>query len=143
MIIQGIIGSVFLGICSITDIFNRKIYLNVCIGFLAAGILINRPEGQEAVSYFIKAVLPGAIVMLIALATKERIGIGDGFIIITTGVIYGFRNVLNICGMAFLVLSVYCVIMLLTGKVKLSDKIPFSPFLLIGNLVFIIYGGLI
>lgn len=143
MIIQGIAGSVFLGICSITDILNRKIYLNVCLGFLAAGIFINILDGQTAALYFIMAVLPGAAVMFIALATKERVGIGDGFIVITTGVIYGLKNVINICGMTFLILSVYCVIMLLIGKMKLSDKIPFSPFLMIGNMIFIMYGGLV
>lgn len=143
MIIQGIAGSVFLGICSITDILSRKIYLNVCLGFLAAGILINIQQGQGTASYFIKALLPGALVMLIALVTKESIGIGDGFIIIIMGVIYGFRNVLSMCGFTFLILSAYCIVMLFIGKMKLNDKIPFSPFLMIGNMIFIMYGGLV
>lgn len=143
LIMQEILGSVFLAICSVTDIVSKKIYLNVCTGFMAAGILINLMCGRHDISYFIKAVIPGIIVMIISLATRESVGAGDGLIIITTGVIYGLSNNLNICGMAFFVLLVYCVIMLLAGRMKLSDKIPFSPFLMIGNMVFILYGRLV
>lgn len=143
MIIKEITASVFLGICSATDIYGRKIYLNVCLCFMAAGILANWTAGQNLLWGFVISALPGVAVMLISLASGGSVGMGDGVIIITAGVIYGIRNVLNICIISFLVLSVYCLLMLLAGRRKLKDKIPFSPFLMAGNIIFIIYGVLV
>ena len=136
MIIQSIIGSLFLGICSVTDIKSKKIYLNVCFVFMILGVLLN------GISGIIIRILPGILIGILAWVTKESIGYGDGAVFVVIGMIYSMKILINICVLSFLLSALYCMGMLFMGKRNRKDKVPLSPFLLIGNVCVVVYGGI-
>lgn len=135
MIVQSIIGSLFLGICSIIDIKTQKIYLNVCFIFMILGVWLN------GISGIMIRILPGIFIGILAWLTRESIGYGDGLVFVVMGIVYGVKVLINICGISFLVLAMYCICMLFTGKKNRKDKVPLSPFLFIGNICMIVFGG--
>lgn len=142
MIIQCIVGTVFIGICSITDMWNRKIYLRICGIFLCVGILLKLIIYKEPAGYTVVSFIPGLVMILAAFISKERIGYGDGVVVFITGILYGLGMTLNICGFAFLILSIYSLSMIIFKKKKWNDEIPFLPFLLAANILYLFNGGM-
>lgn len=137
--------------CSYTDIRRRQISVRVLIVFLilAAGLMAGacyfgdrdriiknvllyelRPENV------IFALLPGSILLVISVLTREAIGRGDVCVVGILGLMTGFDAVFVIlfismvacalCGLVFMVIK---------GKSK-KDTLPYIPFLLGAYLVF-------
>lgn len=141
MVIKCIVVAAFIGICSITDIWNRKIYLSICGIFLCIGMLLKLFVYTESVGYTVVSVIPGFLMIAAAFVSKERVGYGDGVVIFIVGILCGLNMTLGICGFAFFILSIYSFVMIILKKKKWNDEIPFLPFLMIGNILFMISGG--
>lgn len=125
-------------ICTIEDIRERKVFSNVClinmISALFIRIVLKNVEWQNVMLDLI----PGGIILLIGFITKETIGKGDGILIITLGSILGMKMCMELLFWAFFICTFVSAIGLLWGKIELKSRVPFVPFLLLGEVVSII-----
>ena len=76
--------------------------------------------------------LPGLFFLLISFCTKEKIGYGDGLILIMSGLVLGFyRCFLGLC-ISLICSSVFALFLLVLHKAKKDSELAFVPFLTIG-----------
>lgn len=100
-------------------------------------MLYRRPD---LVSNFMSAF--GASMFLILIAAiyyfvrkKESMGGGDIKFAFLMGVILGFPSIIIAFYIAFLTAAAYSIILILWGRLKIKDTIPFGPFLVLGTFV--------
>jgi leader peptidase (prepilin peptidase)/N-methyltransferase len=123
---------VLLLICSVQDIRKKKIHLWViviggllaigCLPFCEALSLLNRLGGG----------MIGLGVILISIASKGKIGIGDGILLCITGIGLGFWANLELFGIALFFAAMLSILLLVFRFADRKKSIPFVPFLLIG-----------
>lgn len=70
--------------------------------------------------------------LLIVLSRGKAMGWGDFKLGIALSLVFGWPDILMILILAFVVGAIVCVILMIQGKKKLKDEIPFAPFLVIG-----------
>ena len=80
--------------------------------------------------------MPGGILLLLSLITKESIGYGDGMTVIVLGLWTGGWFAFHVFCIGILLAGICAVFYLIKGK---KDTIPLIPFLLIGMEVALIY----
>lgn len=80
-------------------------------------------------------IVPGIVLVLLAFVSGQKIGYGDGMMMIVSGIGLGFTKSMDICLVAVTLVAITAVILFVTRKKKLNDSIPFAPFLLLGNIV--------
>ncbi|MCR5545944.1 MAG: A24 family peptidase [Lachnospiraceae bacterium] len=112
VIICGIIGMVF------HLIFQRR-----TIGDIVAGILI------------------GVVLVGISILTKGKIGKGDGYLFMVTGVYLGFWKNLMLLWLACMIAGLVGLGMILFQKKNRYYQIPFVPFVLLSGFVLLLIGG--
>ena len=74
--------------------------------------------------------------------SHEKIGYGDSISIALMGILYKYEMVLSVCAVGFGIIFLAGLIMMITGKAKLSDRLPFMPFLMAGN-IWVVLAGVI
>ena len=127
------IGLVMLGCNAVQDIRKREIILAPTLAAAAAGIVWRITSGQPDNGGSVMAVLPGILLMLLALATAGKVGCGDGIVLLTAGIWNGFPRILYIAaGGVFL--SAAAAGVLLIGRSRIRS-IPMVPFFLAGAIL--------
>ena len=90
----------------------------------------------------IVGMIPGALLLLLAVASKEKIGIGDGVVTVCLGCGYPPEGVLSVLFAALLLAAVTAALLLLLKKAGRKTELPFLPFLLAGWIYGVI-GGMV
>lgn len=125
--------------CAIRDIRTKRINGYICLmGVLAALFIREMIIGEESGTILID-LIPGAVMYLIAVFSKERIGKGDALSLMFIGAVAGSSTVLMSLFVSLTIAAILSAILLALKKVKKDTKLPFIPFLSIG----VIAGGLI
>ena len=75
------------------------------------------------------AILPGVLILAIAKITNEKIGYGDGWVILVLGNFMKFYEICIMFQLAIILTAVVSGILLCTKKAGREHKIPFLPFL--------------
>jgi len=76
------------------------------------------------------------LLYIIALVTKEAVGVGDILIILTLTAMVELKVVLNVMMIAFIISAIFSIIGVSIGKMSLKTNIPFVPFIFCGNILF-------
>ena len=134
----------FLGICFYTDIKYKKIYLLPVLIWAVAGMgwmvyVSKGPIGIIALQGCIR-LFPGFLMILIAVATKEAIGIGDGVVFAITGIYLGTYKNIQLILLSLLLCTIVSIFLLCFKKGKKKQKIAFIPFLLAGYMLILLIG---
>lgn len=126
----------FLGILAPEDIKENKLSVSKMLLFAITGAIYRLLISSLSVREFLESLIPGVILILLAVLTGESIGLGDGIVVsvlgLWTGVMFTTITVCvgiffsGICGFLFWIL----------GK---REFIPFVPFLLLGMEVSLFY----
>lgn len=133
-VIGGILCS-FLAVCALFDIRKKEIPLRMVTAamLLAAGWNLWRiAEGKLSVGEAGAAVLPGIFFLIIGFCTREKIGYGDGLLLILSGLCIGLhRCFFGLC------IGLFCscaaaLFLLGTRRADRNTGIAFVPFLAIG-----------
>lgn len=129
---------IFLMLCTISDLRSRTVNIIICIGNTVAAILVHIFCGSEDIVGLMFGVTIGCSFIALALLTREKIGIGDGFVILTVGTINA--NLLFVTSIiwSFLLSFVVSVVIIIIKKYDLKEEIPFVPYLLIGYTVAVV-----
>ncbi len=145
--IRQMIALALLAVCSYTDIRERSIYLLpllVSSGGVAAMIVVScvfssPGEGYGIIWHEIAVPVIAGIVILIAVkAAGAYIGLGDGYLMASLGLITGIRTGLYTIFAAFAGASVYALVRVISGRRRFAKEIPFAPFVMSGFMVILI-----
>ena len=79
--------------------------------------------------------VPGVVLLFVAWITKEKIGIGDGLLLLSLGFGYGIESMMLLLAAAFGAAAVKSMVLLVFGRANRKTEIPFLPFLFVGWLV--------
>ena len=125
----------------IQDALYMKIQKWMAYAFAISGLIVSmilRSPANIALS-----AVPGLILLVISIATKEKIGLGDCVTVIGLGLWTGTRGAILSVFIGIGLSSVVSIIYMAVNTIKgLSGKkaIPFIPFLMCGLVVSIISG---
>ena len=123
---------IILGVICVFDIKRKKIPVYMLIVLAAAGIISNFTVGEFDIEKRIIAMLPGIILLIVSMITKQQIGYGEGLIILIIGLYIDIDDILSIVLSSFLLSSIAAIILMTVFKKKKNFEMAFSPFLVIG-----------
>lgn len=132
----------FLGICAVYDYRTRRIPVWLFVLFGIFGFCVRFLKGNLFDLSVAAGVCTGAGIWLLGKWTKDKIGEGDGIMLMITGLYLGVWQNLELCLTALLMTLGAAVWILLLKKGDRSTKIPFAPFLLIAYALLLLLEGL-
>jgi len=111
---------------------DKIVYPSIVISFIYQ-IIYHTPEYGK---YFLAGVLGGGFFYLLFFLTRGRgMGMGDVKLAGLMGLILGWPKIIIALYLAFLTGAIFAVILILSGKKKFGQRIPFGPFLVGGTFV--------
>ena len=125
---------VFLGICAVYDGLEREIPLAVVWLGIIAAIVLNI-QGLAGDGTFMSAVLyviPGVMFWLLGFISGEKVGYGDGWLLVMIGLFMGLWKCFLILMIGLVSGSLVVLTLLVFKKVSRDYRLPFAPFLLFG-----------
>ena len=125
---------------SLWDCRFRQIPIGVTILGGIVGLLWSVWQGREWGSVFM-AILPGVIALGIGWITREAIGYGDGFLLCAMGAYLPMDRVIGILMLACLLAGGVGLFLIISGRKKGKDTLPFVPFLLVATVIEVILSG--
>lgn len=123
-----------LAVCAVVDGIKKEIPLAVVwCGILLAVILhIKGSLGEGTWAAALLSVLPGAVFWTISLITGEKVGYGDGWMLVMIGLFTGLRRCFLILFTGLMLESAVVLFLLAVKKISTDKAVPFAPFLLMG-----------
>ena len=125
---------VFLIVCAITDLKERKIYGTYCFINVAFALVVHICERDMHWGEIVGGIALGVMFFIISIVSKEALGMGDALIILTLGSIGGITTSFELLLWAFIICAMVSIVGLLLRKRQLNSQIPFAPFLLVGGI---------
>jgi len=120
-----VIGSVLL-LLGLQDVRSQKVSIWVLYGLMIAGSIYGL--WQRPFSQYLLGCLPGLFLLLFALWQKQVIGMGDAFVAVAYGMVYGWRQTCLWLMFGFCLAAVIGLFFRLFCKRRLV-QMPFIPFL--------------
>lgn len=122
MIVLGIMGA-RVGLIIFEYIFERENWLSL-IG-----------------SSVLNAIIVFIVLFILSVISKSGLGMGDVKLLTALAFLCGMYAVLNTMIVALLICVLVAMILVISKKKKMRDKIPFGPFLLIGYIITMFLGA--
>lgn len=124
----------FLGICAVLDGMEKKIPITVIwLGIITAIVLhVQGITGDESWVDTGMSVLPGMLFWMLSFVTREKVGYGDGWMLVMIGLFTGLWRCFLILLVGLISESLVVLVLLTIKKVSKNCQIPFAPFLLFG-----------
>lgn len=77
----------------------------------------------------------GLMVLFVSFVSNEELGKGDALLLCVTGAFLGVYGEVFLIGMSFLFVVIYCVILLIGGRLSRKRRIPYAPFVFAGYML--------
>lgn len=138
-IIIGLLLAVMLVINTVLDISHQEVSVKLCLGISILGSFILLITGAKNIWQLALGLIPGLFIMLVSIISRGRIGMGDGIIIMAMGILWGLESVFASLFLGMCMVGTISSIMLVTGKWRISKKIPFVPFLSAASAILALY----
>ena len=103
-----------------------------CASVSAITAIIQYMQGTASFGSLALSLAPGALFILLAYATHEGIGLGDGLILLCIGPAFGLGSLCLGVLASLTLTSIVSIALLVTGKGGRGTRIPFIPFLTAG-----------
>lgn len=130
----------FLGILAVVD-YKKKQVSNIALLIGLIIVIVNYVIFQPiTISSLIGGILVGFILLGISYITRQKIGIGDGLIVILLGANLGFEGVVFVLLYALTLSAIWAAVLLIIKKVNRYHTIAFIPFIFIGYIGVLIHG---
>lgn len=133
--LMGGIAFILLCVCAVSDMKKKEIPLIVVILGMAAAFGIDLWQifhQTLSIREMGLALLPGIFLLSVSFCTKEKVGYGDGLLLMTSGLLVGFQKCCLSLFISLVCCSVCALFLLALHKVKRNSSIPYVPFLAIG-----------
>ncbi len=133
--------TIVLGICTYTDLKGKYIYNWICGVSALAAILIHIFMKDISIKNMGMGVFIGVIAFIVSILTKERIGKGDAWIVVTIGVMEGGLFLVSVLIWTFLFFNLYAISGMGLKIFNLKSKLPMAPFALVANILVALLSG--
>lgn len=120
------------------DIKTKTVPVAAVVIIAVSVLLYRLCMGIEVLELAI-GLLPGIVLLVLAFATRESIGTGDGLVVCVLGLFCGWRRCLAIFGMALVLSAMLSIILLVCRKVGRKTELPFLPSLFGGYLLYYLW----
>lgn len=120
-----------LALLAFFDIKHKMIPV-VPVIVIGASLLAGALLDGEPVLKLVTGLIPGGILLLLAVCTSESIGIGDGLVFCMIGAGCGFTRTITVLGLALVISAVISMVLLCKGKVEKKTELPFLPSVFLG-----------
>lgn len=130
---------VYLVWLAVSDLKKRKVSMwSLLVGVVAATVivLIEFVTGQKEIRELAFGVVP-AIIMLVTAKLTQKVGYGDGIILLVIGMLYGYGTAIFLLCASIMLLALISGILLVAKKVGRNTLMPYIPFLAIA---FVLHG---
>ena len=130
--------TVLLGVLAVSayrDWMEKKIYIYGPLLCGIVGILLHVLFQECTLAEMIGGTAVGAAVLLIAWLGRECVGIGDGIILMVSGIFLGFWRNLMLLLTALIMATVAALFLLVVKRKERKYRLPFIPFLLAAYLM--------
>lgn len=129
------IGWILMGCAAFFDARTKKIPLwmigvTAAVSMLAGALFLK--NGTCNAQELAASLMPGALLLLVALVTREAVGYGDGLLLLAAGPLFGWQKMLLCIPAALLLTTLVSVVLLACKKADRKTRIPFVPFLAAG-----------
>ncbi len=134
--------TIILAICTITDLKGKYIYTWICGVSSASAIIAHTLIKDISTQDVGLGVLIGSIAFIVSIISKEKVGRGDAWIIMTIGALEGGMFLLPVLIWTFIFFNIYAISGISLKYFNLKSKLPLVPFALLANvLVAFLTGG--
>ena len=137
-IIKIVVLGVFLLIEGIRDLQKHKVSMITVIIAGILGAIFQFGIIQENGLKIIGGILIGIVLLSLAKITREKIGYGDGWIFVVTGIYLGFLSNMYLLLLSLFLASWASICLLAFKKVNKKTELPFVPFILPGYLLLLV-----
>ena len=127
-----------LGLCTWEDVKRKELTLIYILLFGVCGVCLHLFYPKCSIYSMLWGMLPGAAMMIVSWITHGKAGIGDGILLVVTGVYLGGMGNLKLFFTGLVLAAFWSLWLLVSGKKKRKDRIAFVPFLLLSYLMMII-----
>ncbi len=138
--IQEIGLCLFLGYFTYEDIKTRRLSGKGIFLFAIVGGIISVLFPAYRIGQILLGMGIGGGLLIMSLLSKGGIGVGDGIVVLISGIYLGVQENCFLLLLALLVSSLYSGILWIVKKVDRKQKIPFIPFLLVGYIMRLVFG---
>ena len=138
--IQEIGLCLFLGYFTYEDIKTRRLSGKGIFLFAIAGGIISVLFPAYRIGQILLGMGIGGGLLIMSLLSKGGIGVGDGIVVLISGIYLGVQENCFLLLLALLVSSLYSGFLWIGKKVDRKKKIPFIPFLLVGYIMRLVFG---
>lgn len=121
-----------------SDIRKKEIslWIVICMAFLSlsdgAIALFN---GKRTIEDLAICLIPGAVMILLALLSRQSMGYGDGVIILAIGMTFGISKLFVGIAIALFTSGIMSIFLIAIRKAKRNDTFPLVPFIFAGMVV--------
>lgn len=136
--VQKLILLAILGISAYQDWRKKKVSLYLILTAGIAGLLCHLCAGQTTVTDILLGAVLGAVLLFCSFISGEKIGYGDGAMVMVCGIFLGFATNLELLCIALILLELAALFLIVVKRKGRRYQIPFIPFLLLGYLVLLI-----
>lgn len=129
--------TLLLGVLAITayrDWKEQCIYLYVPMLAGIAGLILHLLYQEHAITDVLWGTGIGVIAILVAVISGESIGIGDGVMLMVSGIFLGFWGNLALLLTALLLVGATALFLVVIKRKGRDYRVPFLPFLLVAYL---------
>lgn len=126
---------IFLTVCTVTDVKERKINILFCVINQISMTIIHIFNRDFSVFNIVSGIGLGAVFFLINKISKQGIGMGDVCMIITIGIVCGVAYTVEILFWSFGSCLIFSVVGIILKKMSLKSCLPMAPFMLVGAIV--------
>ena len=130
-----------LSLLALEDIRSKRIPMLPVFLCGIVGVILHMIFQTHSIGEIVGGLLVGVVLYAISIFTNGKIGKGDGFLFMVTGVYLGFWNNLLLLWFSCVLAGVIGVFILVIKKKKRGYQLPFVPFVWISVLVLIALEG--
>ena len=129
-ILSEVVLLLFLFAAAFMDFRSGQLSLWFFLGAMAAGLLLRIIVGSISIKSLLLGIIPGAVLFLIALLTKQAIGYGDCLLLVVTGIFLGLTFTILLFLISLLFAGAASILLLAMKKRKRKEALAFAPFIL-------------
>ena len=122
-------------ISAIGDIRNKEISLRevaACVAVSASSATVGLMRGETGVIAILLSLIPGGIILLIGLLSRQQVGYGDALLALGAGPAMGLFCMGAGLLLALFFSSIFSLCLLAFKKAGKRTRIPFVPFMALG-----------
>ena len=119
--------------CALWHGFKKEIPLPVVWIGIAVAVIMHAAGIIEGTRLSIGiSVLPASVFWMLSFITREKVGYGDGWVLLMIGLYVGLPECVLILMAGLIMESVFMLVLLALGKIHKDREVAFVPFLLLG-----------